>query len=221
MTGTSAPSFASCIQCARWTLSTVLLLLTACAPRASRAPVATPSAANQTSYIDLEAGWRLHIVFPITRSGKYTVESSTTQQNGNTLTLSPSSDFIGYESDVYSVKARGRDGILIHFESASETKDGVTNQIANPRLTLFQLPRHAKYVRLLFLRRESQTDHDMAVLAAGHKELLASLTIRVQADPRECRDASRSYCSWIPAGVAVRPERQQMKDGSETWLPVR
>jgi hypothetical protein len=62
----------------------------------------------------------------------------------------------------------------------------------------------------------------MAVVAAKDMEALDILTYRVQADPSGgCRSDSRSYCSWIPEGIAVRPEVQKSVNGIDQWEPVR
>ncbi len=199
---------------------TVLILLAACSPRAVRSPSPSAAAKNRLPYVDLEPGWRLQVVTPLTRSGRYVIES-TSQQNGANITVAANSDFLGYETDYYSVDHRGRDSVKIHFVSAAVTKDGVANPVAQPRVPLFQLPDSDKYVRLLYLKRESQTDHDMAVLAASKRELLSALTDRVQEDPHACRDAQHTYCSWIPAGIAVRPERLHTPPDMNSWEPAR
>jgi hypothetical protein len=65
-----------------------------------------------------------------------------------------------------------------------------------------------RHVRLLYMQKVSQADHNMAVLAATDRQRLQALTQRVQAAPEaECRGNRNEYCEWIPAGVAVRAER--------------
>jgi hypothetical protein len=204
----------------RAALLVLLILLAGCSPRAIRTP-SSPVVGNRLPYIDLEGGWRLHVITPITRSGKFILQNSSSQQNGNTITLSASNDFLGYETDYYAVEPPGRQRVQIHFVTATVTKDGSTVPQMHPRIDLFTLLHGAKYVRLLYLRRESETDHDMAILASSKRELLVALTDRVQADPRACENVAHAYCSWIPAGIAVRPERQELVNGSESWVPAR
>jgi hypothetical protein len=203
--------------------SLALLTLAGCSQRAVRAPIPASNAAaqNRLPYVDLEPGWRLRVITPITRSGKLVPQTSQSQQSGHTITLSASSDFLGYETDYYAIDRHGRDGVRIRFLSAADMKGGVTTPDSSPRLSLFQVPRSAKFVRLLYLRRESGTDHDMAVLGASNRDLLATLTDDIQADPRACYNGHHVYCSWIPSGVAVRPELAHIVNGSETWIPAR
>jgi hypothetical protein len=72
---------------------------------------------------------------------------------------------------------------------------------------LFRLPFAARLVRLIYLIRVSQSDHDMAVVAAGDIDALNALTLRVQSDPAgACHDEPATFCSWVPQGIAVRAE---------------
>jgi hypothetical protein len=62
----------------------------------------------------------------------------------------------------------------------------------------------------------------MAVVATREMDTLATLTHQVQTDPSSgCRSDRISFCSWIPAGIAVRPELQKDVDGVNQWLPAR
>jgi transglutaminase-like putative cysteine protease len=179
------------------------------------------SADSRAPYIDLQPGWRLRVVTPITNSGTYRVETSNASESGNTVTLSSGADFIGYETAYYAVQPRGRSGVRIQFTSASDTSNGITVAQSKPKPRLFQLPRRAKFVRLLYLKRISQSDHDMAVLGAGNHSQLSELTARVQANPRACHSAGRDFCSWIPSGIAVRPELEKSMGEKPEWLPAR
>jgi hypothetical protein len=194
-------------------------VLTACAPR--RVQVPAPAATEPSNYIDLQPGWRLHVVTPILRSGGYRLQPVDRQTGGNTIAVSTGGDFLGYETAYYAVRACGR-GVRVEFSTAEITQDGKTALQPQPVAHLFQLPRNARYVRLIYLLRTSQADHDMAVVATGEMDTLAMLTYQVQADPSSgCRSDSASFCSWIPAGIAVRPEIQKDVDGVTQWVPAR
>ncbi len=199
----------------------VIIALTGCASRSVRVPATTPTVALRAPYLDLEPGWRLRVVTPLTKSGTYRPEIGNQQQNGNTMTLSLGDDFIGYETAYYAVQPRGRTGVRIAFTSAADTRNGITIAQPHPSRRLFELPRGARYVRLLYLKRVSQTDHDMAVLASDQRTLLAQSTAQVQADPRACENLRHTFCSWIPAGIAVRAEVLETIRGSEQWMPAR
>lgn len=68
------------------------------------------------------------------------------------------------------------------------------------------------------MQKVSDADHAMAVLAARDPVRLDLLTRSVLASPETtCRTDRNEYCEWIPAGVAVRPERPV----NQGWAPAR
>jgi hypothetical protein len=131
--------------------------------------------------------------------------------------MKTSKDFDGYESDYYDVRAA--DGLLkIIFRSGEVRRnDGSRHSTAHPLVATFDLPNNAQSVRLLFLTRSSDRDHDQAILTASSPEQLDRVTSEVQSDPVEnCKTRSESSCIWVPAGVAVRPEKKRGRE----WVPA-
>ena len=203
------------------------IALTGCAARKVRV---APGTIDPADYIDLEPGWRLRVVTPVLKSGGYRVQPATEQVSGNNITLATGGDFLGYEVAYYAVNPRGaalvrtevRTGVRIEFLSAEITKEGKTFVQSRPVAALFRLPRSARSVRLIFLTRISRQDHDMAVIAAADPDDLNTLTRRVLADPSgACTNKGRTYCAWIPQGIAVTPERRSTIDKVEQWIPAR
>jgi len=192
-------------------------VLTGCVAHNAR----TPSAAVQPigpSYIDLEPGWRLRVVTPILKSGGYRLKSTSETSGGNTVTLSVGDDFLGYEVAYYAVMPRNG----VEFVSAEITRDGRTTPQPQPVAHLFQWPRGVRHVRLIYLVRVSQADHDMAVAAAGDMHALEALTQLVEANPIDaCHDGQGAFCAWIPAGIAVVPQMPKTMDGAVEWVPAR
>lgn len=188
------------------------LILTGCASR--RAPVPEPAVQPVgPSFIDLEAGWRLRVVTPILKSGGYRLAATAETTAGNAVSLSVGDNFQGYEVTYYKVRARNG----VQFISGEVTRDGQTTPVVQPIAHLFELPRGVRHMRLLYLVRASQADHDMAFAGARETQALEALTRRVEMAPAECHDGQHAFCSWIPAGIAVVPERRS----SEGWVPVR
>jgi hypothetical protein len=147
-------------------------------------------------------------ITPILKSGGYQVKPQPQTAEGNTVTLSVGSDFLGYETSHYEVKPRRGAGVDVVFTGAEVTKDGATTAESRSIARLFQLPRSARFVRLIYLIRVSDADHNMALAAADRIETLEALTRQVKADPAGgCKSRGRAYCSWIPEGIAVRAER--------------
>lgn len=126
-------------------------------------------------------------------------------------------DFEGYESDYYDVRAT--DGLLkISFRSGDVRRnDGSRDKTMRPLVPLFNFSNDRQHVRLLFLTRSSDRDHDQAILAASSPEQLNLLTNQVQSDPIEnCKSQTEISCLWVPAGVAVRPEKKRGRE----WVPA-
>jgi hypothetical protein len=190
-------------------------MLAGCA--ADRVPPKPPVLEN-AAYIDLQPGWRLRVVTPILKSGGYQLRTSSPETSGGSITVS-AADFIGFETTYYSVSTTPEGGMRIELLSATITKGGESTPQPQPLVPLFNLPAGVRFVRLIYLTRVSQADHDMAVVASDQKETLDALTSAVQANPGNCESRGGIYCSWVPAGIAVRPEL--LKRGSSEWIPAR
>ncbi|MGD0361847.1 MAG: hypothetical protein ABSC93_13325 [Bryobacteraceae bacterium] len=170
------------------------------------------------SYIDLQPGWRLRVVTPLLKSGGYRLKLGAQKADGNTMVFSVGDDFLGYEVAYYAVKARNG----VEFVSAETTLDGRTAPQAEPVAHLFQLPHGVRYLRLIYLVRVSQADHDMAVAAAKDMRDLEALTRRVEMDPAgACGEGQGAFCAWIPAGIAVVPQMKKPVEGGVEWVPAR
>lgn len=206
----------------RLSLYLVSAALTGCIWRPLQLPAKPEPAAAPEEYIDLRDGWRVRVVTPILKSGGYRFQTDVQEVAGNTITISAGTDFIGYETAYYAVRARSEGGVAIEFGSAEVTKEGKTTPQARPVASLFELPESAKYVRLLYVLRISHADHDMAVVATDKPETLDAFTRDVQAKPADaCKVERGTFCAWIPAGIAVRPEAREIVRGVEEWNPVR
>jgi hypothetical protein len=197
----------------------VLTLLTGCASRTVRI-AATPAGSANNDYLDMQAGWRLTTVTPILKSGGYvlkTPEKLTSSSNG--FTLSVGTDFVGYEVAHYDVKGQRGGRVRVEFNSAEVTKEGKTQPQPQSIAPLFQVASRANYLRLVYLIRISQADHNMAVIAGRKIDALDSLTRRVQTNPADgCKVGQRASCVWIPEGIAVRAEVLKTVDGVEKWV---
>ena len=187
------------------------LLGAVCSERQS--PPFVPSAIHHSEYIDLRPGWRLRVVMPLGRSADYRLKFRELQTLGNSISVS-ADDFQGYETAYYSVTA-SNGGVRVRFASAEVTRDGISQPVSRSVLPLFGATRRGRFVRLVYLTRVSATDHNMAVIAGNNAQELEVLTKLAQAN----RCVTDARCSYIPAGIAVRPESQRPSDA--VWAPVR
>lgn len=191
-------------------------VLSGCVPRIR--PVEPPPSMDQ-SYVDLQPGWRLRVVTPILKSGKYKADFQETPASGGGVQLAVGDDFVGYETSYYQVGA-AESGVVVRFSSAKVTVNGNESPRAQPLVRLFDLPTSARCVRLVFLTRVSRADHNQAILAAAGIDELNRLTSQVMADPAtNCRSQGESYCGWVPEGIAVRAEKRDPAHRKD-WIPA-
>ena len=202
-----------------WTTA-VLAILTGCSGRIlKKTAVATNPASHHRDYIDLQAGWRLRVVTPLGKAGDYRLTFKEKETSGNMVTMA-TDDFKGYEVAYYAVESRSGGGVKIRFLSAELIQAGKSAPLSQSVLPLFVLPRRSRFVRLVYLTRAGDIDHQMAVIASQRPGDADALTRAVQANPKEgCDKRGDHHCAWIPLGVAVRPELERAADG--VWIPVR
>jgi hypothetical protein len=192
--------------------------MTGCAARNARLATQARPPSTTNDYIDIQAGWRLTVVTPLTKSGRYVLRSLQQRSDGNENTLSAGTDLVGYEVAHYAVIGKGA-LVRVRFSSAEITKDDKTDPQPRSILPLFQSARRANYLRLIYLVRVSQADHNMAVVAARRLDNLDLITRQVEADPADgCKSNRDASCSWIPDGIAVRPERLKSEPGKKEWM---
>jgi hypothetical protein len=174
---------------------------------------------NNSEYVDPQSGWRIRVVTPILKSGKFIVETQPVQSEGDAINVKASDDFVGYEITYYSVTPRVG-GVLIRFASSEIIEDGKSVKQTRPLLPLFDLPPNMGFVRLLFLRQVSRADHSQGILAAPSLEQLAELTRIVEAKPEEgCRTNAETFCSWVPPGITAQAEKRDPRRRNK-WIPA-
>ena len=135
------------------------------------------------------------------------------------ITLRAKADFIGYETQYYAVTRHGS-GVRIGFARAQANKNGVLIAESRPSILLFDLPRSARHVRLVYLQRLSSADHNMAVIGAPGLSDVSEMTAKIMAHPDSCLSEGKQFCAWIPAGIAVRPEKPVGAGDEPDWTPV-
>jgi hypothetical protein len=107
----------------------------------------------------------------------------------------------------------------ITLTSVEATIDGKTESRTIPLARLFELAAATRHVRLIYLTRASQADHDMAVIAGRTSGTVDELTRRIEADPSSACTATPG-CAWIPAGIAVVAQAKVYVDGQDVWIPA-
>ncbi len=213
-------------------IAATAILAVACA--AHRPLPSTESApAHSWYWVDLRAGWRVRVVTPVLKSGGHLVKAGPlngTTENGDrrqlsarapgtaTIDLKTGKDFIGYEVSLYSVKARRSGGVRVAFRSAEINMAGEKMSRPHSVAPLFRSAQDGRFVRILHLAWGNHGDHDAAILVAGGRDSLKALTRKVESDPSACVSSLQTSCSWIPAGIAVIPERKESAGSNGRWV---
>jgi hypothetical protein len=184
--------------------SALLFLIAACSHKTVHTPAATISAPADNSYMDLMPGERLRILIPVLSSGGYQVTWGSERIEGNTIVLS-ATNLVGYEMSYYSIEDKGKGKVRLKFSFAERTINGKTAPAPSAPKLPFPLPMKTQHIRLVYLVRQSQSDHNMAITAAKNLYALNTFTERLKNDPGMCRREGEIFCTWVPAGIAVRP----------------
>jgi hypothetical protein len=202
----------------------LILALSGCARRPLQPPAAFKPTGHlpASDYIDLSPGWRVRVTTPIWRSGAGAHSITAAQSRGSTITLKAGPELEGYEVAFYAVEAHRSVGVRVRFMYCEVTKNGQTMRQEKPCLPpLLAIPARMRFVRLLYLARLTEVEHDMALLAANSMNGLNTLTADIRNQPDACTRAGDRLCFWTPAGVAVVPEMRTNAAGAELWRPVR
>jgi hypothetical protein len=159
-------------------------------------------------FVELKAGSTVQVVIPITKSGSYVLPSLRQKTSGNNVDLEAGEDFDGYEKALYKVRRLGDDGIQIRFSHAEDWEHGKRSSRRTARLSLFEDLTEFRHIRLVYLTRESQADHNMAVVASKDADALKASTDAVTR-LAQCQTSQIVVCKWVPEGVAVTVENRK------------
>ena len=181
----------------------VIVVFLGCASRLPHSRPIVPVDIHK-SFLDLQPGWRIKVFTPVLKSGGYLPQLKEDQQ-GN---LSAGDDLVGYETSRYSIEKRKGGGVRVKFRSATITKQGKTTPQWHPLLPLFDLPEETRYVRLVYMVRVSNADHDTAIAAARDPSTLNLLSEWIASGLGErCKAQEDASCVWVPKGVGVQVEQ--------------
>ena len=191
-----------------WRVSRDATALYLTSPAKKATPVAV-AVRGDASHLDLAEGWRLRVITPILKSGGYQIPTAAKQQ-GLTIEIDSQGEFLGMETAFYSVEP----GLRIKLASVEAMLEGKAEMREKPVAKLFEFPSDAQHMRLVYLTRVSQADHDMAVVSGTTTQHLDDLTRRVHS----ASQCAQPYCAWVPAGIAVLAQVRVKVDGVDTWV---
>ncbi len=160
---------------------------------------------EDNSYLDLKPRGMLRILVPLSKSKGALASIVSASQVEQTISVA-APDFVGYEISYYTITGRGNGIVRLKFKSAEVSRNRKTVQEPNPPALPFKLPQGPAHIRLVYLIRASQADHNMAILASKQLPALNAFTKQLKQSPAVCGQGQQVSCTWVPAGVAVRPE---------------
>lgn len=160
----------------------------------------------------------MRVVTPKLKSGGFLIKPVEQKEEGANITLRVTDEFLGYETATYDVLPVKDGGVKIVTGEVEFNRDGAITKTQKSFAPRMAVPGRFKRVELLYMQKVSNSDHATAILAARNAEELDLLTRNVLAQPDTyCRMSRKEYCEWIPAGVAIRPEKLL----NEKWVPAR
>jgi hypothetical protein len=121
--------------------------------------------ASDNSFLDLRAGGRLKVVVPVFNSGHDRMIFSPGQAKDGSITLS-AAGLAGYQSSYYATVGSADGTVRLRFQSAETAIDGVKTSMAKAPELPFALPAKRQHLRLLYLVRQSLSDHNMAIVGS-------------------------------------------------------
>ena len=182
----------------------ILGAATACSHRTIRAIRPANVLPDDNSYLDLRPGGTLRVLVPLKKATGTPPSVIEATVEGKTISGSIP-DFAGYEVSYYAIRSARR-LVKLKFQSAEITRHGKTVPAQTPPALPFKLPRGRAHIRLIYLIRASHADHNMAIVAAKQFAVLNAFTKQVKDNPAACGQDQKVFCTWVPSGVAVRPE---------------
>ena len=183
----------------------ILGAATACSHRTVRAIKPANVPPDDNSYLDLKPGGTLRVLVPLMNSAGAAPLALKESTDGKTVSVS-ATNFVGYETSYYAVTGKRDGAVKLKFESAEISRSGKTFPASTPPALPFKIPQRRQHIRLIYLVRISRADHNMAILASKHVDALNAFTKRLKQSPAGCGEDQAVFCSWVPAGIAVRPE---------------
>lgn len=145
---------------------------------------------------------------PVLQSGGFRLSALPETANGGTVSVG-SGDLEGYRVFHYGITGR-KDGLVrLEFLSAQLNRNGTTITEPHPPALPFAVPLQTDHIRLMYLVRVTEADHNMAILGARRLDALNLFTKQIEKDPGVCGSSKVVFCAWVPAGIAVRPEKNE------------
>jgi len=158
---------------------------------------------RRTGQVDLGPGVRLEVTSPLLREGAVPDAPLQMSGRGNSLTVTASTDLLGYENAWYSVQPKPNGpGFAIQPVSAESHIGGTVEPRPAPAADYLSFPPAAAFYRLLY--KSGQTDFTALVIAGRTLADVDRLSKLAESGGVSCR-TPEDLCVAIPKRVAINP----------------
>ena len=173
--------------------------------------------------INLEVGFRLKVVAPLLKPG-YTAIKTELSPNSKPGSLEVNVEGLeGFETAYYMVRPRHGGGLEFALLSVEQNRVGVLTTSPKPVAFQFSKAPKAEHYQLMFLRRVSIADRDIALLGAPSWKLLLDTAHRFDTVPgavNDCDKVSGLDCVAMTKQSAINSETGVLANGKMVYVPV-
>ena len=177
----------------------------------------------QKGAINLEAGLRLKVVAPLLKPG-YTDIKTQIATNSKPGALEVNVEGLeGFETAYYMLRPRRDGGLEFALISVEQNRIGVITKVSKPVGFHFTKEPNAQHYQLMFMRRVSIADRDIALLGAPTWKLLLETAHRFDTVPgavNDCDKVPGLDCIAMTKKSAINSETGVMANGRMVYVPV-
>jgi hypothetical protein len=177
----------------------------------------------QKGAINLEAGLRLKVVAPLLKPG-YTEIKTQVSPNSKPGALEVSVEGLeGFETAYYMLRPRRDGGLEFALLSVEQNRVGVVTKVPKPAGFHFAKEPNAQHYQLMFMRRVSIADRDIALLGAPTWKLLLETAHRFDTVPdavNDCDKVPGLDCIAMTKKSAINSETGVLANGRIMYVPV-
>jgi hypothetical protein len=173
--------------------------------------------------INLEAGMRLKVVAPLLKPG-YTEIKAQVSPNSKPGALEVTVEGLeGFETAYYMVRPRHGGGLDFALVSVEQNRVGVIKKVSKPVAFYFAKKPNAQHYQLMFMRRVSIADRDIALLGAPTWGLLLDTAHRFDTLPgavKDCDKVPGLDCIAMTKKSAINSETGVLANGKMVFVPL-
>lgn len=173
--------------------------------------------------INLEAGLRLKVVAPLLKPGYTTIKTEVSPDSKPGALEVNVEGLAGFETAYYMVRPRHGGGLEFALMSVEQNRIGVITTPPKPEGFQFAKVPVAQHYQLMFMRRVSIADRDIALLGAPTWKLLLETAHRFDTVPgavNDCDKVPGLDCIAMTKKSAINSETGVLANGKMVFVPV-